>query len=46
MFVYVKHRLTMFKGIPHDRFNPQPKETEFRFNYRGQNIYQALLKKF
>jgi len=43
---YAKHRLTKFKGIPRDRFGLHLKETEFRFNHRGQDIYQFLLKEF
>ena len=43
---YAKHRLTKFKGIPRDRFDLHLKETEFRFNHRGQNLYQILLKEF
>lgn len=43
---YAKHRLTKFKGIPHNKFELYLKETEFRFNHRGQNIYQILLKLF
>ena len=43
---YAKHRLNKFKGIPRDRFNLHLKETEFRFNHRGLDIYQILLKEF
>jgi hypothetical protein len=41
---YAKHRLTKFKGIPRNKFELHLKETEFRFNARGQNIYRFLLK--
>ena len=43
---YAKHRLTKFKGIPRDRFELHLKETEFRFNHRGQDIYHVLLNVF
>ena len=43
---YAKHRLTKFKGIPRDRFELYLKETEFRFNNRGNDIYQILLANF
>jgi transposase-like protein len=43
---YAKHRLTKFKGIPADKFELHLKETEFRFNHRGFDIYQFLLKEF
>jgi len=43
---YAKHRLTKFKGIPKDKFIFYLKETEFRFNNRGTDSYQFLLKDF
>jgi len=43
---YAKHRLVKFKGVPKDRFEIYLKETEFRFNHRGQNLYLLLLKLF
>jgi len=43
---YAKHRLTRFKGVPRDKFIFYLKETEFRFNHRGQDIYKILLKNF
>ena len=43
---YAKHRLTKFKGIPKKFFILHLKETEFRFNNRGLDIYQLLLKEF
>ena len=43
---YAKHRLTKFKGIPRDKFVFYLKETEFRFNNRGNNLYKILLKFF
>ena len=41
---YAKHRLTKFKGIPKEKFALHLKETEFRFNHRGKNLYHILLK--
>jgi transposase-like protein len=41
---FAKHRLSKFKGIPKDKFVIHLKETEFRFNHRGQNLYHILLK--
>jgi len=43
---YAKHRLNKFKGIPRNKFDLHLKETEFRFNNRGQDIYAILLKDF
>jgi len=43
---YAKHRLYKFKGIKNDKFYFHLKETEFRFNSRGQNLYHILLKIF
>ena len=43
---YAKHRLTKFKGIPKHLFHLHLKETEFRFNYRDQDLYQLFLKWF
>ena len=43
---YAKHRLIKFKGIQRARFVLYLKETEFRFNHRGQDIYKFLLKEF
>jgi len=40
---YAKHRLTKFKGIPKYLFYLHLKETEFRFNHRGQDLYQLFL---
>ncbi|GHU52441.1 hypothetical protein FACS1894132_02080 [Clostridia bacterium] len=33
---YAKYRLVKFKGVPREKFNIYLKETEFRFNNRGQ----------
>ncbi len=43
---FAKHRLVKFKGIPKDLFELYLKETEFRFNHRGQDLYHILLKLF
>jgi len=43
---YAKHRLNKFKGIPKEKFSFYLKETEFRFNHRGQDLYPILLKLF
>jgi len=43
---YAKHRLVKFNGVPKDLFEIYLKETEFRFNHRGSDLYQALLKLF
>jgi len=43
---YAKHRLVKFNGISKDLFEIYLKETEFRFNHRGQNLYLVLLKLF
>lgn len=43
---YAKRRLAKFKGIPKNKFELHLKETEFRFNARGQNLYLVLLKEF
>ena len=42
---FAKHRLIKFKGIPKEKFELHLKETEFRFNNRGNNLYHILLKK-
>ena len=41
---FAKHRPSKFKGIPNNKFMLHLKETEFRFNNRGNNIYKILLK--
>ena len=43
---YAKHRLNKFKGIPKHKFELHLKETEFRFNNRGKDIYKILLENF
>jgi transposase-like protein len=43
---YAKHRLAKFKGIPKAKFEIYLKETEFRFNHRGVDLYHLLLREF
>lgn len=43
---YAKRRLMKFHGIVDSAFYLHLKECEFRFNYRGENIYLLLLKMF
>ena len=43
---YAKHRLVKFNGIPKNLFEIYLKETEFRFNNRGNDLYQILLNLF
>ena len=43
-WAFAKHRLTKFKGIPKHTFYLHLKETEFRFNYRNDNLYNVMLK--
>lgn len=41
---YAKHRLARFHGVARHTFYLHLKETEFRFNHRRANLYQAMLK--
>jgi len=41
---FAKARLMKFNGLPASTFYLHLKESEFRFNYRGQNLYAILLK--
>jgi len=43
---YAKSRLNHFRGMSKSTFYLHLKECEFRFNYRGKNIYNFLLKMF
>ena len=43
---YTKNRLVKFKGMNKSMFNLHLKECEFRFNQRGEDMYQILLKLF
>ena len=43
---YAKHRLVKFNGIPKEQFEIYLKETKFRFNHRGCDLYKVLLKMF
>ncbi len=41
---YAKRRLARFNGIASHTFYLHLKESEFRFNHRGDNLYQVMLK--
>jgi len=41
---FAKTRLVRFRGMRTETFNLHLKECEFRFNHRGQNLYQLILK--
>ncbi len=43
---YAKSRLNHFRGMSKATFYLHLKECEFRFNHRGKNIYNLLLKLF
>ena len=43
-WAFAKTRLAKFRGIPERTFYLHLKESEFRFNYRHQNLYALLLK--
>ena len=43
---YAKTRLSKFRGIHKNLFYLHLKESEFRFNYRHENIYQIILEIF
>ena len=43
---FAKARLAKLHGIRRDRFLIHLKECEWRWNHRGQNIYQILLSNF
>jgi transposase len=43
---YAKTRLSKFRGIHKSSFYLHLKESEFRFNYRHENLYQTMLKIF
>lgn len=45
-WAYAKTRLYKFRGMRPETFYLHLKETEFRFNYRNENMYKFLLKKF
>ena len=40
---YDKRRLAKFNGIPKHTFYLHLKESEFRFNYRKENLYEKTL---
>lgn len=41
---YAKTRMVKFKAMPKQTFSLHLKETEFRYNYRHENLYLFLLK--
>ena len=41
---YAKRRLARFNGFRHSHFILHLKETEFRFNYRNNDLYSVMLK--
>ena len=41
---YAKRRLARFNGFRHTHFILHLKETEFRFNYRNNDLYSVMLK--
>ena len=43
---YAKIRLVKFRGLSRTKFNLHLKGCEFRFNYRGADMYKILLKNF
>ena len=43
---FTKRRLSKFNGIKKENFLVHLKESEYRWNYRGQNLYHNLLQKF
>ena len=43
-WAFAKTRLSKFRGLPERTFYLHLKESEFRFNYRHQNLYDLLLK--
>ena len=43
-WAFAKARLMKFNGITNSTFYLHLKESEFRFNHRGQNLYAILLK--
>lgn len=43
---FAKRRMAKFNGLKKEYFYLHLKETEFRFNYRNDDIYKILLRKF
>jgi transposase len=41
-----KTRLSKFRGLRKDKFYLHLKETEWRFNHRGESLYSLLLREF
>ena len=42
---FAKRRRAQFNGVSKNKFYLYLKETEFRFNHRNDNLYQAMLKR-
>ena len=42
--VWLKVRLSKFRGMNKDTFYLHLKECEFRFNHRKENLYKLILK--
>jgi hypothetical protein len=43
-WAFAKTRLAKFRGMSKSTFYLHLKESEFRFNYRGLNLYDLMLK--
>ena len=43
-WAYAKSRLNRFRGLSRETFYLHLKECEFRFNYRGKDLYRLILK--
>jgi len=43
-WTYIKSRTTKFQGIAHHKLYLHLKESEFRFNFRNENLYEIMLK--
>jgi len=41
---YAKRRMAKFNGVPKNKFILHLKESEWRFNHRGDNIYKVLMR--
>ena len=41
---FAKRRMSKFNGIASDKFNLYLKESEFRFNFKNQNLYGIMFK--
>ena len=41
---YAKRRMAKFNGVPKNKFILHLKESEWRFNHRGDNIYKVMMR--